>query len=500
MFVIYRLKLYGLMIAVLLLGTGSQALAQSSGCPGRISGSNCQLFQDALEQFASARAVEISMRFVTEIAMGNVMSQNTSGEVRGSIVLDDQGRAVEAQLIIDPLSAKTGGFAGLYGTGSGTMVGGFILKDGMMYFGLGRDAENLDWFSVPSPQPGLSMTRSLPTNFFAMMPSVVSGWQRVNDLVFENDDRAWASFETYVSTDTPMTEALALIGGASGQNNSDAAVSAMFGGLMGMGFDSEFPSLVEYYGHIYIEPDTRELGGFGTATAIQVDVGRNMGGDLFSSMVGTKGSIINSLVVHMLDYSVEPNISAPEKSTPLMGSLASVARVFSATGFYTTISGTFPQMLTNPGLMAGSSGAASSNTGSSATGSSNTAAGSGESWVPTSMDIITVPAGDFDTYPGGYRVEIHQYEIDPARDTVRMYFEATASKTDLRPPSGTYLLTPVGRVLPIDEEWTSSGGTRYSGWLEFEGRYFRAYGNVSLEYCGCRLYSIPVTDLRSYYQ
>ncbi len=503
----YSRGLYGLVIVVLLLGTGSLALAQSPGCLGSISGRDCQLFEDALDQFASAEAVEISMRFATEIAMGNMMSQNTSGEARGSIVLDDQGQVVEASLIIDPLSAKTGGFAGLYSTGGdNTMVGGFILKDGVMYFGLGVDADSLDWFSVSSPQPGLSSTRSLPINFFAMTPSVVNGWRRVDDLVFENDDRAWAAFESYVSTDTPMTEALALIGGASGQNNSDAAVGAMFGGIMGLGFDSEFPSLVEYYGNIYVEPDSHELGGFGTITSVQVDAGSVMGGDLFSSMVGSTGSILNSLVVHMLDYTVEPDISAPEDSQPLSGSLASMAQIFSMNGFYTAISGTFPQILANLVLLggSGSTGSAGSATsidsGNTSSGTSDTPAEVEEAWVPSSTEIITVPAGDFDTYPGGYRVEIYQYEIDPGRDTVRMYFEATASSNDLRPPTGTFLVTPVGRVFPSDEEWTSSSLTHYSGWLEFEGEYFRASGNNALDYCGCGLYSISITDLRSFYQ
>jgi hypothetical protein len=113
--------------------------------------------------------------------------------------------------------------------------------------------------------------------------------------------------------------------------------------------------------------------------------------------------------------------------------------------------------------------------------------------------VMSIPASDFDTYPGGYRVEIYQYEIDTAADTIRMYFEATASQTDLRPPPGTYLATSSGNIAPTNLDWSSTGTTYYTGWFEFEGRYFRSSSGVSLIYCGCGFYSIPITDLSGYF-
>lgn len=126
-------------------------------------------------------------------------------------------------------------------------------------------------------------------------------------------------------------------------------------------------------------------------------------------------------------------------------------------------------------------------------------AGSGE--YTLSLEVLkttVINADDFDTYPGGYRVTVNRYEIDTQRRVVRLFFMATASQTDLRTPDGTYLQTPVGNIAPLDAQWTSSGRTLYTGWFDFDAQIFDTATTLNLIYCGCGLYSIPLTDLRPY--
>ncbi len=112
--------------------------------------------------------------------------------------------------------------------------------------------------------------------------------------------------------------------------------------------------------------------------------------------------------------------------------------------------------------------------------------------------VTSIDANDFDTYPGGYQVTVNKYEINEVTNIVRIYFEATASQTDLRSPDGTYLLTQTGNaVYPINQDWTSDGLIYYSGWMEFDASFFRYDTALRLVYCGCGFYEIPLTDLTS---
>jgi TolB protein len=117
----------------------------------------------------------------------------------------------------------------------------------------------------------------------------------------------------------------------------------------------------------------------------------------------------------------------------------------------------------------------------------------------TSGGVFRVSAYDYDTYPGGFQVTVTDYEIDSARDVVRMYFNATATQTTLRNPNGTYLNANGQIVYPLDTEWSNNGLTYYEGWFEFAGSYFRSGRTNSLIYCGCGFYDIPLTDLSGYF-
>lgn len=114
-------------------------------------------------------------------------------------------------------------------------------------------------------------------------------------------------------------------------------------------------------------------------------------------------------------------------------------------------------------------------------------------------DIVVVPAYDYDTYPGGYQVTVYRYEIDRLDYSVRLYFDATATQTDLRTPQGTYLRRSDGStVYPIDSEWDSEGLTHYFGWFEFELTPFVTGEFLELAYCGCGFYAIPLSDLSQF--
>lgn len=114
--------------------------------------------------------------------------------------------------------------------------------------------------------------------------------------------------------------------------------------------------------------------------------------------------------------------------------------------------------------------------------------------------LITITANEFDTYTGGYRVSVTQYEIDFTQNRIRVFFEATARSSDLRSPSGTYLVTNSGNVNPLSSSnWTSSGATYYSGYFDFDATYFRNQSGLRLIYCGCGFYDIGLRDLRSYF-
>lgn len=111
--------------------------------------------------------------------------------------------------------------------------------------------------------------------------------------------------------------------------------------------------------------------------------------------------------------------------------------------------------------------------------------------------FVSINGSEFDTYPGGYRVSVKEYQIDFTREVVRVYFEASASRSDLRSPNGTYLVTNSGNINPLSSSSWSSSSTYYSGYFDFDARYFRNQAGLHLMYCGCGLYDISLRDLRN---
>lgn len=317
--------------------------AQRSECPGNITGTDCTLFAEALEQFTEAGSLDLAFNFFTEVAMGNMSNQTVNGSAAAYIELNDDGEIVTADLLIDPITVETAALGGLGGSVSTSLVGAFTLLDGTAYFGYGESEDSLVWFRMD--MDSVPLTGSLPTEYFSMQPSVVGAWERVDDLQYEDEEGLFAAYESYVTSNTTMTEGLAMLGGLAGEPPGEAAGGALFGGMMGMGFDSEFPSLAEYYGSIIVDQETGNFHGYSTVSGIQVDISNMMGDDIFGALAGSTGSMYTGTAMRIWEYDPEVfDVIAPEQVEAMPSGLEATARLTADRGLVLMVNAVFTQI------------------------------------------------------------------------------------------------------------------------------------------------------------
>jgi len=142
---------------VLLVGlmmTASGTLAQE--CPTGLEGDACDTYQTALANSLGAGSFELDFTTSNVIDVASALELNISATGSGPVQVDFDGNLVTAELLMPEAEINFGGMLGGMLGGSAAGSAGFILLDGVMYFGIGENTDSLTWESIDLSEYDLS--------------------------------------------------------------------------------------------------------------------------------------------------------------------------------------------------------------------------------------------------------------------------------------------------------------------------------------------------------
>ncbi len=142
---------------VLLVGlmmTASGTLAQE--CPTGLEGDACDTYQTALANSFGAGSFELDFTASNVVDVAGALEFTVNATGSGPVQVDFDGNLVTAELLMPEAGINFGGMLGGMLGGSAEGAAGFVLLDGIMYFGIGESTDSLTWESLDLSEYDLS--------------------------------------------------------------------------------------------------------------------------------------------------------------------------------------------------------------------------------------------------------------------------------------------------------------------------------------------------------
>lgn len=310
-----------LLLTLSIPGAGAQG-----ACPPGMSPEDCGLVETAAANTATSGSFTMTFSLETSFdTMGMAVAQSAAGS--GSVQLDEAGNIVAMSLMMPEVSSE------IPFMGESAGAAGFVLVDGVVYFGAGETADALEWRSASVDVLGTDLSfaalAEVPDSGDMMAPVVpIDDWTRSDA---QTSDGRPAILISGVLEDGSIVEMMnETVEGVEGAGMGDIEgmeeLQMLFGGM-----DGSFSGSTS----IFIDPQTQALIEFSTSNTLDMSMdmsgfmeesglgeggedaeGMEEMGDLFGDMLGTIGGG-STLNVTFADFGVPVAVTAPAASTPI---------------------------------------------------------------------------------------------------------------------------------------------------------------------------------------